>query len=227
MAKSEQKLKARKIRKEGESIKKIAKLLNVSVGSVSMWCRDIYLTEEQIKKLSLRVTDPYYGRKKKYLEKIKRRTNLKINRLKKQGIKEIGKLTKRDILMIGIALYWGEGFKKDHQVGLATSDTKMAKFFIFWLKKCFDISKRDLILRITANSSYKEKIMEIEKYWSQELNVPINNFSKPFFQQIVWKKEYENKNEYHGVLRIKVRKSQDFLRKISGYIEGLSLGAKN
>jgi hypothetical protein len=36
------------------------------------------------------------------------------------------------------------------------------------------------------------------------------------------KKEYENKENYHGVLRIRVRRSIDLLRKIFGYIEGIS-----
>jgi len=51
----------------------------------------------------------------------------------------------------------------------------------------------------------------------------VNQFSKPFFQNTKWKKEYENKENYHGVLRIRVRRSIDLLRKIFGYIEGINL----
>jgi hypothetical protein len=36
-------------------------------------------------------------------------------------------------------------------------------------------------------------------------------------------KQYDHPENYHGVLRIRVRKSTDFLRKIKGYIEGLNL----
>ena len=67
------------------------------------------------------------------------------------------------------------------------------------------------------------KIKELEKYWSKELKIPVDQFSKPFFQKTKWKKEYENKDNYHGVLRIRVRRSIDLLRKIFGYIEGINL----
>ncbi len=224
MAKSKEKIGARKLRKQGKSIKEIAKHLKVSVGIVSLWCRDIQLSSKQIEVLQKRMKDSSYGRRSEYLKRIKANLDKKVSLLKSEGIKQVGILSKRDIFLTGIALYWGEGFKKDHQVGLATSDKNIARFFIHWLKICFNISTKELILRVTANISYKNKIYELEKFWSKALNISITNFSKPFFQHSIWKKEYENKDEYHGVLRIKVRRSVDLLRKIYGYIEGINLG---
>jgi len=223
MAKSKEKLEARKLRKKGESIKRIAKILNVSVSSVSIWCRNIELTNEQINNLAKRRSSPFFGKRKKYFFKRKKEFAKKVLSLKNEGIKSIGKLDKRDILLIGIALYWGEGFKKDHLVGLASSDINISKFFIYWLKKCFNISYKDLILRVTANNSYKDKIRDLEKFWSRGLKIPLSQFSKSYFQKTKWKKEYENKDLYHGVLRIKARRSVNLLRKIFGYIEGISL----
>ncbi len=223
MAKSKEKLKALKLRRKGESIKKIAQLVNVSVSTVSLWCRDVKLTDSQVENLRKRQTDPFYGKKLDYYLKKKKEFSLKLLNLKNEGINSVGKLTKREIFLIGIALYWGEGFKKDSLVGLATLDNNIAKFFIFWINKSFNITTKDLLLRVTANISYKNKIKELEKYWSKELQIPVSQFSKPFFQNTKWKKEYENKNNYHGVLRIRARKSIDLLRKIFGYIEGISL----
>jgi transcriptional regulator with XRE-family HTH domain len=227
MAKSKEKIKARKLRRTGKSIKQIAKLLKVSVSTASLWCRDVELTDKQIENLRKRQTDPFYGKRLDYYLKKKKEFNIKLLNLKNEGIKSIGKLTKREIFLIGIALYWGEGFKKDSLVGLATLDVNIAKFFIFWLNKSFGISTKDLILRITANITYKSKISVLGKYWSKELKIPISQFSKPFFQNTKWKKEYENKENYHGVLRIRVRRSINLLRKIFGYIEGISLNIKD
>ncbi|PJA55364.1 hypothetical protein CO165_03955 [Candidatus Roizmanbacteria bacterium CG_4_9_14_3_um_filter_33_18] len=226
MAKSKEKLQAVKLRRKGESIKKIANLLNVSVSTASLWCHDVELTDSQVENLRKRQTDPFYGKKLDYYLKKKKEFNLKLLNLKNEGINSIGRLTKREIFLIGIALYWGEGFKKDSLAGLATLDKNIAKFFIFWLSESFGIVVKDLLLRVTANISYKSKIKELEKYWSKELKIPVNQFSKPFFQNTKWKKEYENKNDYHGVLRIRVRRSIDLLRKIFGYIEGISLSVK-
>ena len=221
MSKSIQHLKAVKLRKEGKSIKEIAKKLSVSPGSVSVWCRHIHLTKSQIKILEKRTKDPFYGNRSKYLISIKQAKNLKIQRLMDKGINEVGKITKRELFLIGIALYWAEGFKKDKQAGFANSDPKMIKTYIKWLKDCFGYKNEDLLPRITINVSHNYRANEIQNYWSTIINVPAENFGKPFYQKTIWKKTYENPNEYYGVLRTKVRKSLDFLRKIHGYIEGL------
>lgn len=223
MAKSKEKLQALKLRRNGESIKKIANLLNISVSTASLWCRDVQLTNNQVENLRKRQTDPFYGKRLDYYLKKKKEFSLKLLNLKKEGINSIGKLTKREIFLIGIALYWGEGFKKDSLAGLATLDINIAKFFVFWLNNSFNIGTKDLLLRVTANISYQINIKNLEKYWSKELKIPVSQFSKPFFQKTKWKKEYENKENYHGVLRIRVRRSIDLLRKIFGFIEGINL----
>lgn len=223
MAKSEEKLLARKLRREGESIKVIAKKLLVSVGSVSTWVRDIELSEKQIKNLQKRSTDALFGRKREYLDRLKKEHEEKVNKLLDLGIQKIGKLSKRELFLIGVALYWGEGFKKDSLVGFATSDPEMAKVFIAWMKRCFGTNEKNLILRVTANESYRQNIDAIENFWSHELKINKTFFSKPFYQKTKWKKEYENKDDYHGVLRIRVRKSIDILRTIKGSIKGVAL----
>lgn len=221
MAKSAEKIKARELRKKGYSIKQIAKRLKVSVGSASSWCKDVELTPEQIKILEQHSRDPYYGKRRKYFDFLKRTKELKIGKLKRQGVNKVGKLTKREVFLVGSALYWAEGFKKDKQAGLANQDPAMIKFFIKWLQECFGYKLSDLTARTTMNISHKHRTDEINRYWSLITSIPSSEFGNPIYQNFKWKKIYENPNEYYGVLRIKVRRSQDFLRKIYGFIEGL------
>lgn len=223
MAKFQQKIEAKELRKSGLSIKKISKKLNVSVSSVSHWVREIVLTKEQLEVLREHARDPYYGNRLKYINKVKKETDRKIEKLKGNGIEEIGLLSKRELFLVGAALYWSEGFKKDSQAGFANSDSTMINLFLRWLYECFGYEVHDLIPRLTLNISHKDRVKEVEEFWSKETKIPIDYFRKPFFQNFKWKKVYDNPNNYHGVLRIKVRKSKDFLRKIHGYIEGLSL----
>ena len=52
MAKSAQRLEARRLRKEkGLGIRAIAQILGVSKNSASLWCREIELTKKQVDKL--------------------------------------------------------------------------------------------------------------------------------------------------------------------------------
>ncbi len=223
MAKTILKRKARILRKQGLGVKTIAHKLHVSSSTVSQWCKDIELTPDQVATLKIRQRDPYYGQRLIYVKKQQATRQEKITRLSQEGIDEIGKLTKRELFIAGIALYWAEGFKKDNQVGFANLDQRMARFYIKWLHVCCDIPKNRLKIRVGANEAYKDAIKDLELYWSRMLSIPREQFQKPFFQKVKWKKQYDHPENYHGVIRIRVSKSTDLLRKIHGWIEGLKL----
>lgn len=225
MARSRDRLLAQQLRSQGKSIKEITKILEAAQSTVSLWCRNIKLTPPQIAELERRTHDPYYGRRLTYLQKIKNQKELQITQLTNTGIKEIGNLNKRELLLIGIALYWAEGFKKDSQVGFASSDPKMIRFFIKWLQECFNYKVNDLCFRITINISHQDRLGDIQQFWEQEIGNASIYFQKPFFQKTKWQKIYENRSSYFGVLRIRVRKSSKFLRRIHGWIEGLKRNA--
>lgn len=220
MAKSKLRLEARELRKNGIGIKTIAYKLGVSSSTVSLWCRDIVLNADQITELERRSRDPYYGRRLLYTQKQQAERKRKVKTLFEEGRKEVGVLTKRELFVIGIALYWAEGFKKDNLVGFSNSDPEMIILFVEWLNSC-GIPQNRLKFRLGLNESYRNSVGEIEQFWQKILKVDKSQFQKPFFQQVKWKKIYDNQNEYHGVLRVRVSKSTDLLRKIHGWIGGL------
>lgn len=221
MAKPKLKEKARKLRQEGLSIKAIANKLKISSSTASLWCKDIKLTLEQIVELEKRYKDPYYGKRLDNVLRQRRKRIKKIELLKKQGINEVGKLNKREILIAGIALYWAEGFKKDKRLGFANSDPAMIKFFLNWLTKGCRVSKKSIRLRVGLNISHKDRIKEVEVYWSKLTKIPKDQFQKPFFQKSIWKKVFPKPEEYFGVLRIRANKQLALFRKINGWIEGM------
>lgn len=221
MAKSALRIKARQLRRNGLGLKTIAHQLRVSSSTVSLWCQNIMLTEKQIIELGRRSRDPYYGKRLLYIQKQQKEKEEKIGRLTKEALKQVSKMSQGELFYTGIALYWAEGFKKDNLVGFANSDPAMVMFFIQWLEKCCNIYPSRLKLRVGVNNDYRSKIEEIENYWSETIKIPKTQFQKPFFQQVKWKKIYENPENYHGVVRIRVSKSTDLLRTIRGWIEGL------
>ncbi len=222
MAKSKEKIKAIALRKNGKSIKWIASELEVSPGSVSLWCKNVVLTEDQISLLEKQGRDPHYGQRLVYAKTQQAKRIKKTNELMKEGVREVGKLSKRELLLVGTALYWAEGYKKDSQVGLGSSDPAMMKLYVKWLYECFGLTKEDLLFRVTFNELHKYREKEIVSYWANVFQFTEDIFQKPFYQKAMWKKIYENPNDYYGVLRIRVRKSTDMLRKIKGYIQGMS-----
>jgi hypothetical protein len=223
MSKSLQRIKARDLRKTGFGIKIIAKLCKVSSSTVSIWCSDIRLTADQIKQLENRAHDPRYGERLEYTQKQHQEKIKKIETLFHEGVSDISDINNRELFLIGIALYWAEGFKKDNLVGFSNSDPRMIKLFIKWLRDCCNLTQDRIKLRLGLNEQYKDKTKDIEQFWSNNLIIPITQFQKPFYQKVRWKKIYDHPEEYHGVLRVRVSKSTDLLRKIHGWIEGLSM----
>ena len=181
MAKTFLKEKARNRRADGESIKVIAEELGVSSSTVSLWCRDIELTKEQIERLERNSRDPFYGRRLDYAKKQQRLRRVQDDETKTEAQKLLGKITDRDKFIGGILLYWAEGFKKDNMVGFSNMDSKMISVILDWLINSLKIEKRRIKLRVVINGSHRYRIDEIHEYWSKVTKIPIYEFYKPTF----------------------------------------------
>ncbi|MBM3205398.1 hypothetical protein FJZ41_00915 [Candidatus Shapirobacteria bacterium] len=222
MAKSLLKINARQLRSKGESVKEIAKKMKVAKSTVSLWVRDIILLPEQLEKLQKRaLKGAELGRLKGALKQKEARLKI-IEENKKLGIKIISKLSKRELLIAGIALYWAEGAKKSRDVDFCNSDSQLINFFIKWLKECFHIKSEDLALHVGINEIHKERDDIVKKYWSEATQIPLSQFRKTSFKKTNNKKVYENFDDHYGTLVVKVLKGGRFYYKIMGLIEGLS-----
>lgn len=221
MAKSKLKLEAFVLRKKGKSIREIVSLLGMPLSTVSYWCRDIKLSLEQRKLLVKHQKDRAYAGRLKSAEILKSKRVKITKKLKEAGIEEIGKLTKKEIFLAGIGLYWGEGYRSQERVGFTSRDWKIIKFIIGWFERFFDAKRSDFILRISVNKEHRDRIKKIEKYWSQMTGIPLSQFTKPSFIKASRKKVYFSRENYYGTLRIVLRKSCLKHRKLMGWIEGL------
>lgn len=221
MAKPQLRLQARGLRLSGLGIKAIAHKLGVSISTSSLWCRDVALSPQQIQALQEQARSPYFGKRGLYIQKQKRLKEEKIKHFFQMGIADVAVLTPRELFIAGIALYWAEGFKKDSLMGFSNSDPEMVRFMIRWLREACGIGQERLRFRLALNESYKNKASSIQLYWQTFLGVGGRQFQKTFFQKVKWQKKYDNPDTYHGVLRIRVSRSIDLLRKMHGQIEGL------
>ena len=223
MAKYDLRIRARKLRAKGESVKVIAKTLGVSKSTVSLWVRDIILSVEQLEKLKHRsIKGRELGRLKGALVQ-KERSLLKLENSKNEAIKKIGPLNKRELLLVGAALYWAEGSKKHgRRVFFCNSDPDMINLFIRWLKVCYDIGIERLAVSVSINSIHKNRDFEIKKYWSEVTNIPLEQFRSTIFIDSKNKKTYKNYNVHYGTFRVGVLKSAQYFYDIIGLIKAIS-----
>jgi len=222
MAKYALRLKARELRKQGVSVNIIAKQLGVSKGSASLWVRDIILSVEQLEKLrNSELKGAELGRLRSALLQKQRRLNL-LKTFQEEGAREIGSLSKRELLLTGLALYWSEGSKKSGSFELCNSDPKMIKFFLYWLNKCFSIPLEQVKCRVGINEVHKERDDIVRNYWSEITGVPLSRFTKTSFKKVLNKKIYDNFQTHYGTLSVKVSRPGNVYYQVIGLIDGLS-----
>lgn len=222
MAKSLLRLKARKLRKRGVSVRKIAQVLGVSKSTVSLWVRDIILTIEQLESLqNSRIKGSEKGRLMGAFVQKERRLKL-IEDSKLKGIELLSNLTEREFLITGLALYWGEGCRKKRDVSFCNSDPRMVKFLILWLQKCFGVKSEDIKCRVGINEIHEKRDQVVKKYWSEVTGIPLIQFKNTSYKRVKNKKIYENFNQHFGTLTVTIKRPGVLYYEIMGLIEGLA-----
>lgn len=219
MRKQSTKEKARTLRRDGKSISEIAAALHTSASTVSYWCRDIRLTKQQQLFLAARQERAgAIGR----LAAAERKREARIRRTAesvKEGIRDVGALKPRDVFMLGLALYWGEGYKRgNEECGLTNSDPHIINAYILWLQHVFNVGSDTLILRVSLNGVHAHRVREVEKYWSSATGIPLTQFTTPSLIKTASKKVYGNEETHFGTLRVKVRQGTALRRRILGAI---------
>lgn len=220
MAKFEKRQEARRLRIKGLSIKSIAKQLGVSKSSASLWCLDLKLTEEQREVLIKNAIAA--GHKGRILgtEMNKRKKQESLQHFNEQGIKDIGILSRREFLIAGVALYWGEGSKKS-KMSFVNSDPQLILFMFKWFQEIMGVEKDDFMPRIFINEMHRPRAEKILAFWSNLLDLPREQFGNIVFLKMNAKKVYDNYDDYFGVLALGSRKSTSLKYRILGLIEAL------
>lgn len=222
MAKSVQRLKARKLRLSGSGIRSIAQKLQVSRSSVSVWCRDIELTPQQLEVLFERKKDGVRRGQILGAAANKRKKEAVIIDFRQRGAQELSRLSDREILLTGLGIYWGEGAKGSSSVvSVVNSDPRIILYMYQWFQRAFKVDKIMFSPRIFINAQHRSREEKVVNYWSRLLRLPKRQFGKTVFIKVKNKKVYENYDTYYGVLALKVRKGANIKYRILGYLDAL------
>ena len=167
---TQERVRARDLRhREGRSIKEIARLVGVAPSSVSLWVRDVPLTQAQLD--SLRLRNPAYNRQLRGANR-----NAEKGRARRSAYQEEGRELARHadpLFVAGTMLYWAEGGKKNRRAAyISNADPEVLTFFMRFLRQCLDVP--DDQIRVTCNlfADHLERQHEIEQFWLQTLDLP-------------------------------------------------------
>ena len=209
-----------KDRKKGMSLSDLSEKYKLAKSTVSLWCRSVAISthaRNMIKKKWLKNTAA--ARVKGTLKNKQKRAD-SIEREFRTAQSMIGALTHRDVLIIGMALYWAEGSKKEVGSGFSfiNSDPEMIKIMHTWLKDVVHITSDQVVLNVCINDVHRDRQDEILKFWSNLLDCPIGCFGNTIFIKVSHRRVYANHERYFGMLRIRVKSSSWLRRRILGMI---------
>lgn len=168
---------ARALRKEGKAINEIATALGVSKASISLWVRDIELSKEQRSKLTQRGFS-VEAIEKRRINRIQKTTD-RHKDISNNAKKDITVLSKHELLLIGTALYWGEGGKTEKgSVRVANSDPRLIQVMMRFFREVCEVSEEKFRGHVHTFSHLNAEAAE--EYWSKVSGISRNKFYKTY-----------------------------------------------
>lgn len=211
------------LRRNGATYSALQQRFGIAKSTLWRWLKAEGLVDTQ----SQQYTERRLLAQQKAAEVVHRRRIEKTQVIVTGAKQEIGTLTERELMMVGIALYWGEGSKqKPHSVSagvaFSNSDPRAISVFLAWLQTICGVSLDDVILDLYIHETADGQ--SAQAFWSEQIGVSVEKLP------IRWKRHkltIHRKNigtSYHGLVRVKVRRSTDLNRTIAGWIEGIVEG---
>lgn len=186
--------------------------------TISNWVHDISLNSEQEgrileKQLKRRTEFVAYNQRKheKALQDTERATLL--------AKKEIGELSRRELKIVGAALYWAEGYKKSNYViEFANSDPKMISLIMRFFREILHIKEERFRCKMTLHPGISED--GCLKFWSGLTGVPTEQFNKTWIKPPKSRTGKMYNILYNGTLVVRIS-DVNKARQLKGYIEAL------
>lgn len=199
MARFQDHKRALALRQQGKSYTQIKEVLKVSKSTLSIWLREYPLSDQRIRELR----DWSEQRIEKYRETRKKQKERRLEKICKEQKNDISDLNKRELYLAGLFLYWGEGTKSTSgMLNVSNTDPSVIKFFKYWFMKTLGIPKNKLKVQLHL---YNDMDINKEiKFWSNTLNIPCVQFTKPSIKNTQLKNISYKRGFGHGTCNLRV-----------------------
>ncbi|MDQ1508911.1 MAG: hypothetical protein QOG50_755 [Actinomycetota bacterium] len=159
--------KARLMRAQSRTLLDIATTLGVAKSSVSLWVRNVPFEPGPRQPSPTRRPHP------QHLAKLAQIADCDL-----AGAERMGEMSEDAFLAAGVALYAGEGAKRDGHVVFANTDVAMVSFFCAWLRRFFSIDEQRLRVRVYLHEGLD--LDAAEAFWARATGVPRDQFRAPY-----------------------------------------------
>ena len=214
---------ATQLRLAGKSYNEIKNTLNLpSKGTLSFWFKDLILTPQAKKLLASNIQKATERGLTDFNRKRSARIIQENDYARQSGFRQIKRLTNRELMLIGAALYWGEGTKyhKERTAALVftNSDAVMVRLYMRFIRKIFKISEERIRAGIQIHDNVDE--MLARQYWAHVMGVPIDRFYITHQASKASLKKRNPRTLPYGTVSIRVHYRKIFYT-VLGMIDGL------
>lgn len=210
-AKKELQAEARRLRQAGKSVNEITSILGVAKSSISLWVRDVPLTQDQQTELKNRGRQ--YGTDNAGSQANIRRFRALREQYQSQGRSKAKEL--RSLHLAGCMLYWAEGSKNRHRLEFVNSNPQMMLFFIRFLREELHVQDEMIKINIHCHTDNPFEKDRIAKYWLELLQLQPESVRKIHALE---KKTSRRKYLQNGVCGIRIE-STELVQHIFGAIQ--------
>lgn len=216
---------ALKLRMRGKTYGEIRTILNIPKSTQSYWFKKLKLPIKAQKTINEK-QGRGFAALQVFNTKRTRSIQTENEEIKEYYEKAIGLLSKRDLTLIGVSLYWAEGYKNFKQkrggypyISFANSDPQMILIFIYFLEQILDIKRENMRGEVLIQPNLSS--IQAFNYWHSITKIPKERL-------LVYKTISKSSNGKrpknllpYGTFQLKVRRRQEFF-KIKGMIDGIT-----
>lgn len=215
-AKDDLRAKARELRAEGLDYQEIVTKLGVSKSSVSLWVRDLprpprVAPEECAKRTAERMRRHWAAE-----QPVRAARRAAASAAAAAGI---GGLTDREILIAGAVAYWCEGgknkpYRRTNRVIFMNSDPELISFFLLFLATV-GVARSDLAFQLQIHET--ADVPSAERFWLSLTEARPEQFRTSLKKPNPTTTRKNTGEDYHGCLRVAVKRSSQLYRQIEGW----------
>jgi predicted transcriptional regulator len=216
-AKDSERAKARELRQQGLGYNEIAAELGVSKSSVSLWVRDLPrpepLSYEECRRRAAQGVRRYWAAERPVREAQREAASA-------AAAAQIGKLDDREVLIAGAIAYWCEGsknkpYRRSDRVVFMNSDPALIGLFVRFLDVA-GIPREHLIYQVQIHET--ADVDAAQTFWLNVTGADRAQFRRPTLKRHNPRTVRKNVGpDYHGCLRLEVRRSTVLYRQIEGW----------
>lgn len=214
---------AESLRRQGLTYQEILERVPVSQGTLSVWLRDVVLSEDQ----KTRIHGKDMENRRKFIEYNRQKRESALARhaaWQSEAAAEIEALSPETLKWVGVALYWGEGTKAGsmNRVRFSNSDSQMIRLIMRWFREVCGVPEHKF--RVSVQIHDDQNLEKVHDFWSEMTGIPREQFTKPAVRVSVSSRHKQKSILPYGTVHVEICDTQLYHR-VMGWIRGLTLSA--